>query len=127
MRHLLIAAALLALGACAPDVRADETHLNGLRIAYGSVLALDWLQTRGQAMRGWNDGLHETNHLLGKHPSVQQIDAYFSATAAISMAASYIVEERLASSLLTIGTGFELSIVIENENKGGKISYGIGF
>lgn len=44
--------------------------------AFVAVLAADWAQTRYIAKHA--DEFHETNPILGKHPSTSQVDAYIA-------------------------------------------------
>ena len=78
---------------------------------YLTLHTVDWLQTRnisrsaecktGQPPPCW----HEQNTLLGKCPSIAQVNQYFAATAALQFAVAYYLpaEYRKAFQYVTIG------------------------
>lgn len=60
---------------CTSCVQANRV---GLAVAEMSI-ACDWRQTRGMADGGWYKS-HEANPLLGRKPSVNEVDAYMMAS-----------------------------------------------
>ena len=70
---------------------------------YLTLHTLDWAQTRNIARNP--DKWYEQNAVLGKHPSVSQVDRYFITTGVLQFAIAYYLpaEYRKAFQYVTIG------------------------
>ncbi|MFA6903332.1 MAG: hypothetical protein WC236_09640 [Gallionellaceae bacterium] len=82
----------------------DWTRLDAEReVVYLIVDAMDWAQTRNIARNP--DRWYETNAILGDHPSVDKVDAYFvgMALAHCAIAAALPADYRAAFQYATIG------------------------
>ena len=102
------------------DLFADEwTTADTKREAvYLTLHTLDWAQTREIARNP--DKWHEQNAILGKHPSVSQVDRYFIATGALQFAVAYYLPAEYRKAFQYITTGIEIGAVTHN------LSIGIG-
>ena len=96
----------------------DEELLWG--VAAGTTLAIDWGQTHWAAQNNWAGtsnfpkGIHENNLILGKNPSVKQVNQYFLlVTPVLYVLADQYDEYRKP---LLIATTMLESIVIINNN-----------
>ena len=73
-------------------------------IAYQTLAAVDWLQTRNIAR---NPAYHEQNAVLGLHPSIGQVNNYFLITGlAHYLIADYLTEWRRPFQWVTVGIEF---------------------
>lgn len=82
--------------------------------------AIDWGQTRTIARHP--DRFYETNRILGRHPSVGQVDAYFVGTALlIGLAAHALPEWRVAG--LGAYASFEFAVAARNARLGIRVSF----
>ena len=94
----------LLLFISSPSFASDWSSADTKREAVYLVLhTADWAQTREIARNP--DKFYEQNSILGSHPSTNQVDQYFVATAAIQFAISYYlpVEYRKAFQYISIG------------------------
>ena len=69
---------------------ADEWTTNDTyrEITYQGLAAIDWLQTRNIAK---NPNYYEQNPILGEHPSVGKVNAYFAITGLVHYGISKIL------------------------------------
>lgn len=83
MKTVVVLIALLFLSSPAYAwTKADSQR----QLVYTAIHIVDWGQTRNYATR---DGYYETNPILGKNPSIQEVDTYFAATLAGHTLVSY--------------------------------------
>ena len=80
----------------------------------GGFLALLWVdaaQTRSIARQGW-DGFYEVNPILGRRPSVGQINTYTAAAAVATLGVAAILPPRVRRWWLVGAVAVEASTVI---------------
>ena len=93
-------------------------------IALAIAIALhcaDWLQTRWISSQGALNGIHETNKILGPHPSLRQVDMYFAIALVgllIIVMAAYHLEGWIGLVLAALWAGVELYFVVRNRRLG---------
>ena len=78
---LAAAAALFMAMWLAPDMSRADAWAKGdvaLEVAWGVAHMVDWGTTRDLSKR-YDEGLYETNIILGRHPSTNKIDLYMGA------------------------------------------------
>ncbi|MFZ2540349.1 MAG: hypothetical protein WAW75_01095 [Gallionella sp.] len=111
---------ILALLLVSTSAFADEwTSADSKREAvYLTLHTLDWAQTRNIARNP--DKWHEQNNILGKHPSVPQVDRYFIATAALQFAVAYYLPAEYRKAFQYLSIGHDAGFVAHN------FSIGIG-
>lgn len=114
LARLQIAAAGIATSVTTPAIAADEwtdTQVTKA-VALATLTAADWAQTRNIARHPvrW----HETNPLLGEHPSVAQVDRHFAASAIIGAAALHALPTRYRDWALNAGLVIEATCVANN-------------
>ena len=125
----LLAALMLLLFWSVPLFASQEGREN---TAFLAALTLDWAQTRTIATKtGWVNSdmygsyygyLHnESNPILGSHPSIGSVNAYFIASAATYLLVQEVLPDRWASVYRKSAIVFELSFV------GSNLTEGIGF
>ena len=85
---------------------------------YLTLHTLDYAQTRNIARNP--DNWHEQNAILGKHPSVSQVDRYFIATGALQCAVAYYLPAEYRKAFQYVTIGIEGGAVVHN------FSIGIG-
>jgi hypothetical protein len=78
------------LVACAASPRVER---GALAVSAASI-ACDWGQTRSMASAGWGS-YREDNHVLGPHPTVGAVDAYFTVYLATHLLAGVLLPRRL--------------------------------
>lgn len=112
--------AVLATAAPTAGAAADEwTDAQSAKAAALATLTVaDWAQTRTIARHP--DQWHETNPLLGRHPSVGEVDRYFIGASLIGAAALHAMPTRWRDYALTAG------ITIEALCVGNNLRLGIG-
>jgi hypothetical protein len=87
----------------------------------GTLLLADWATTR-YGSRHWNEGYHETNPLMGRHPHQDRVDLHFLiAIPAIYLFADYIPAYR--REFLMVVTAVELGYVANNLRIGWQIKF----
>lgn len=120
LARLQIAAAGIATSAAAPAIAVDEwTDAQVTKaLALATLTAADWAQTRNIARHP--ERWHETNPILGEHPSVGRVDRYFAASALIGAAALNALPTRYRDWALNAG------LVVEAGCVGHNLSLGIG-
>lgn len=95
---VLVLTPLISTPVSAEWTRAD-THR---QLAFTSLQVIDWLQTRDIAT---DPNRTELNPILGSHPSLGEVNAYFAATTLLHWGISYMLppEERKAWQCIWIG------------------------
>lgn len=115
LARLQIAAAGLATAVGhTPATAADEWTAPQLEkaAALATLTAADWAQTRNIARHPvrW----HETNPLLGEHPSVGAVDRHFALSAVLGAAALHALPSRYRDMALNAGLVIEATCVANN-------------
>lgn len=115
LARLQIAAAGLATAVGhTPATAADEWSEPQLEkaAALATLTAADWAQTRNIARHPvrW----HETNPLLGEHPSVGAVDRHFALSAMLGAAALHALPSRYRDMALNAGLVIEATCVANN-------------
>lgn len=88
--------------------------------AYLTLHTMDWAQTRNIAR---NPAYYEQNSILGKHPSVSQVNQYFAATAALQFAVAYYLPPEYRKAFQYITLGIEFGAVTHNISLGIKATF----
>lgn len=115
LARLEVAALGIVMGAAAPAAQAADSWTDA-QVAKGAALAVltaaDWAQTRHIARHPsrW----HETNPLLGEHPSTGQVDRHFAVSALIGAAALHALPTRYRDWALNAGLMIEAGCVANN-------------
>lgn len=121
MRALIIALALLPALAVAQSSEWKPID-KALLVGSTAMLVVDWGQTRYIAKHP--DTYHELNPILGKHPSLSRVNAYFSAAIVGNyLIAEYLIPPEARSLYLGVVTGVELAVVGRNKHLGIKLSF----
>lgn len=114
LARLQIAAAGIATTVATPAIAADEwTDAQVTKaVALATLTAADWAQTRNIASHPvrW----HETNPLLGEHPSVGEVDRHFALSAMVGAAALHALPSRYRDMALNAGLVIEGTCVANN-------------
>jgi hypothetical protein len=99
-------------------VFADEwTSADSYReAAYLVVDAVDWVQTRNIARNPIYH--HENNPILGRHPSVKQVDKYFAFEAIANFGIAYVLPKDWRAGLQYVSIGVEIDCVSHNHKLG---------
>ena len=87
----------------------------------GTLLLADWATTR-YGTRHWNEGYHETNPVLGRHPHQDRVDLHFL----IGIPAIYLFADYLPAyrrEFLMGVTAIELGYVANNLRIGWQIKF----
>ena len=113
---LLAAAGLIscALVAHAADPWSETQQASG--IALGTLLVVDYLQTRQIAKQP--EIYHETNPVLGKHPSISTVNTYFAGVAILGYLALDALPSDMRSWALGAGIVLELAVTAHNNTIG---------
>ena len=73
-----------------------------------ALIAADWAQTRNIARR---DDLHETNPIMGRNPSISEVNRYFLTYALAYNLSAYLLPEKWATRLsITIGAAQAVTV-----------------
>ena len=101
---------------------ADEWTTNDTyrEIAYQGLAAIDWLQTRNIAK---NPSYYEQNSILGEHPSVGRINAYFVITGLAHYGISKILTKEYRAPFQYTTIGVEIGAVVHNYSIGINIKF----
>lgn len=104
-------------------VHADEwtTADTKREAAYLTLHTVDWLQTRNIARSP--DQFYETNAVLGKHPSIGQVNSYFIATAALQFAIARVLPAEYRSAFQYLSIGHDFGYVSHNFKIGISVKY----
>lgn len=113
-RLQIAAAGLAATATTTPATAADDwTDAQVTKAAaLATLTAADWAQTRNIARHParW----HETNPLLGEHPSVGEVDRHFALSAMLGAAALHALPTRYRDWALNAGLVIEATCVANN-------------
>lgn len=109
MLKLLLLAALLS--ACSISTSRHATRI-GVGLAVAST-ACDWGQTRSAASAGWRTN-YEANPVMGPSPSTHAVDAYMAGVVVTTLAATYLLPERVRPYLLGVVTAAEVYTIAGN-------------
>ena len=113
-RLQIAAAGLAATATTTPATAADDwTDAQVTKAAaLATLTAADWAQTRNIARHPvrW----HETNPLLGEHPSVGAVDRHFALSAMLGAAALHALPTRYRDMALNAGLVIEATCVANN-------------
>lgn len=114
MKALIFIIAILTATAADAD---EWTNIDtALQLTYTAVHCMDWAQTRNIARNP--ETWHEKNPILGSHPSIDKVDAYFAATLAAHTAISYLLPDPYRNIWQSVWITVEAGQVAQN--------YGIG-
>jgi hypothetical protein len=104
---------LLFLLLLVSPAHADEwSRADSYREATYLVLhTMDWAQTREIAR---NPSYYEQNMMLGKHPSVREVDRYFAAMALAHIGVAYLLPAEWRRPFQYVTIGVELGWVSHN-------------
>lgn len=80
------------------------------------LLALDWLQTRTIAKNP--DKWHEINPILGKHPTVNEVNVYFAICGLLTAGGIYVLPEMWVYAGLAVLSIVEGWAVVHNKKLG---------
>lgn len=104
---------LVMLSACSAGT---WRHIDRTTLAMSTAsIACDWGQTATMAAKGWDRGLgpqHEENPIMGEHPSVAVVSAYFMTALVINTAVWAVLPASWRSAIPTAITGSQ-TITIE--------------
>ncbi len=84
------------------------------QLVYTTLHVIDWGQTRDVVFHKYP----ERNILLGKHPSIQQVDIYFASTLAGHILVSYLLPPKYRKYWQSFWIGAELKTVVNNYSVG---------
>ena len=109
MKFILVAIFIFPSFAHADEWTSADTYRE---VAYQSLAAVDWLQTRSIAKdpAQWC----EQNTYLGKHPSVQSVNRYFALTGLAHVAISKMLPEKYRAPFQYVSIGVEVGAVAHN-------------
>ena len=105
----ILALLLLPIPAFADEWVAADTKRETV---YLTLHTLDWAHTRNIARNP--DKWHEQNIILGKHPSVSQVNRYFIATGTLQFAVAYYLPAEYRKAFQYILIGVEGGAVAHN-------------
>ena len=77
------------------------------------LLIADWAQTRGMAAGGWFR-THETNPILGRHPSSRAVDLYFAGTVIAHPIIAAILPDAAGSVWQVLTSAVEIKCIAGN-------------
>lgn len=120
MKRTLLAISLALAGTSAQGADWDAADKVLLATALGS-LGADWAQTRYIARNPVQ--FHETNPLLGSHPSVGKVNGYFALAAVGTVGISLALPPTYRKVFLGGVTLLEMSVVIRNNSIGIGMSF----
>lgn len=91
-----------------------------LQSVQATVHIIDWLQTREIAR---NDDYYESNPLMGKYPTVSEVDRYMSSSALLNLTVTHILPQKYRKYWLSFWIGVSSAMVFHNYNIGVRISF----
>jgi len=121
MKALLLCLILLLPAALRAEEKVWSTTELSLLAAYQVARFVDWRQTLNIAEQRNPDGSyawHETNPLLGRHPSVGRVNTHYAISAIGVAALAHYLPNRYRKPFLTGAVVFEVAIVARNYNLG---------
>ena len=86
-------------------------------IAFVAASLADWSSTRYAARQGWPNNLKESNILLGKYPSVSNVDRHFAIGIPLMFLLLDSADENRKTGLMVL-TAMELSVSNRNAQLG---------
>src|SRR5437899_9875579 len=98
----------------------DKTDYTLLGVASVATY-IDWRQTQYIAQH--HDQFHETNKVLGEHPTVTQVNVYFARTSALTGALAYFIPSEYRKMYLGGIAIVEVSATAHNRSLGVKFSF----
>ena len=111
----------LVLSCCNPCYGGDWTLADsGRQIAVTALLSADWVQTRQIAE---HPEYCESNAILGRHPSIGAVNAYFVSVAGVHAAISYLLPATWRREWQYITLGVEGAMVANNARLGVKFRF----
>ena len=115
---MAIAGILLLFNPDADPMTKEQKVMQGTYLGFHII---DWRQTRYAAEHP--DEYGETNILMGRHPSTEEVDAYMAASALLhtGITKSLPTKYRKAWQMFTIG--FEIGVVHQNAQIGVKVDF----
>jgi len=121
MRKVLLSIVLLML-LCSVPVYADEWTQEDTAWQATTLLIMgaDWLQTKEIAR---TSGYYETNLLLGKYPSQNEVDAYFLGCALVHSTIAYYLPKKYRRYWQYIFIVVEAGYVGHNVNAGIQLKF----
>lgn len=123
MKHLLIAFAVWAGLTVTQNARADEWGTTDKALATAAVVltVADWAQTRTIAQSP--DRYYETNPILGQHPTVGSVNAYFAGALIGGAVLAYTLPATPRRWFLGGAAALELAVVGRNAHLGIRMSF----
>lgn len=116
MKTILTALLLASLNASAYDfddwTAADKTR----EAVYLAVDAVDWLQTRNIARNP--ERYYETNAILGQHPSIGRVNAYFASMMLVHVGIVTALPKEYRAAFQFTSIAYEVSYVAGNYKLG---------
>ena len=109
MFKFILALLLVSSSAFADEWTREDTYREA---TYLTLHTIDYAQTRNIARNP--DKWHEQNIILGKHPSVSQVDRYFIATGALQFAVAYYLPAEYRKAFQYISIGHDAGYVVHN-------------
>ncbi len=82
----------------------------------------DWAQTRDIESRS-NEGYYETNKVLGKHPSLDQVNGYFIATGLLHLGIVHLLPKEYRPWFQIITIGVEVGCDVHNYSAGVRLKF----
>ncbi len=107
---------ILAAPAFASDNSKWTWGDTALEAAFAGITAMDWDQTRALANH-YDPYVWETNPLLGHHPSVSRVNAYFPLYIVTHAAVAYVLPKPWRTIFQSIWIGYESDQVYNNRKK----------
>ncbi len=119
MRFIIVAILiLLPVNAAAFDEWTKEDII--LQSLQTAITAVDWLQTREIAV---NDDYWESNPILGKYPTTQEVDRYFLCTELLKIGFTHVLPQKYRKYWLMFWIGASGALVQHNYNMGIRINF----
>jgi hypothetical protein len=119
MKKLLLAS-LLAYS-CSTQASDWSTQDTEREIAYSVLSTMDWAQTRYIASNPETQS--EANRILGSHPSLNKVNAYFLLTNLLHLGVAYSLPKSYRVGFQYITIGMELNAVTANASLGIKMEF----
>lgn len=102
----------------ADDWSTEDKQREAIFIATG---AMDWLQTRNVARNP--DGWHETNPILGRHPSIGRVNNYFLGAMLVHVGIVHLLPAEYRPVFQTITIFIEAGYVANNYQLGASTKF----
>jgi uncharacterized protein YfiM (DUF2279 family) len=116
MKALLTLLLAVCFSAHADDWTTEQKALGAIAL---TATVVDYGQTRGLVLDHRNEG----NRVLGKHPSMGKVNAYFAAVSVLG----YLVADNLSSdnrtTFLVLASGIEIYQIGQNKYLGCRIAF----